>query len=122
MRFMLMIKGDGTFEAGKAARARNSTALDTYGEEMRRAGVLLERCELHPSAEGARVHVAGGKATVSEGPLGATDGRIGSYAIIQAASRAEAIEHARRLLQREARAHGPDFEGGIEVRQIAQRE
>ena len=57
MRVMLMIKGDP--EPGAAPSEELLTAMGSYNDELKTAGVLLD-----PSAEGRRVKFAEGNRTV----------------------------------------------------------
>jgi hypothetical protein len=77
-------------------------------EMMARMGALVERSmasgELvategcFPSARGARVRRDGDRVTVVDGPFTEAKEIIGGFAILNAASRAEAVEIARRFL------------------------
>jgi uncharacterized protein YndB with AHSA1/START domain len=73
-------------------------ALGQLIEEMAKAGVLLATDGLQPSSKGARVRISGGKFTVTDGPFTETKELIAGYAIVQARSKAEAIELAKRFL------------------------
>jgi hypothetical protein len=87
-------------------------AMNAYNEELNRAGVLLALDGLRPPAAGARVRFSGsGRPTVTDGPFTEAKELVGGYWIIQARSRAEAIEWASRA---------PLRGGMIEVRQIAE--
>jgi hypothetical protein len=80
-------------------------------EEGMRAGYLLTVEGCLPSATGARVRLANGKVTVKDGPFTESKEVIGGLAILQAASRDEAIEIARRFL-------GVAGDGECELRQL----
>jgi hypothetical protein len=43
---------------------------------------------------------------------------IGGYAILEASSKAEAVEYARRFMQVHLDVMGPSYEGECEVRQL----
>lgn len=119
MRFLMMVKADKDYEAGKPPAPELMAAIGTLSAEMARAGVLLESGGLLPSSAGARVKVAGGKLSVTDGPFTETKELIGGYAIIQAGSRAEAIAHGRRFMGLHAEVLGPGYEGELEIRQLA---
>jgi hypothetical protein len=68
-------------------------------EDMKNSGVLLATEGCLPSALGARVRLAGGKITVTDGPFAEAREIIGGMALIQAASKQEAIEHTKRFLK-----------------------
>jgi hypothetical protein len=81
-----------------------------YNEELAKASALIALDGLHPIAKGARVSFASGKTKVTDGPFIESKEVIGGYWIIQAKSKEEAIEWARRV---------PAVEGDvIEIRQI----
>ena len=94
------------------------TAIDKLTEELTKAGVLLENGGLLPSSKGARLRLAGGKVTVTDGPFIETKELIGGYAIVQVKSREEAIELGKRFLQIHAEILGPLYETESEIRQM----
>ncbi|MGP8122351.1 MAG: YciI family protein [Xanthobacteraceae bacterium] len=112
MRIMMLMipKGYETAAPGTAPSAEAVANMMKYNRELQQAGVLLALDGLHPPSSGARVSFSGGKPTVTDGPFAEAKEVIGGYWIIQAASREEAIEWARRC-------PGSDNEV-IEVRQI----
>jgi hypothetical protein len=61
--------------------------------------VLIATDGLQPSSKGARVRVSDGKFTVLDGPFTETKELIAGYAIVQAKSKQEAIELAKRFLE-----------------------
>ena len=67
MRVMMMVKGDQ--EPGELQSEELLAAMGRYNEELTKAGVLLDLAGLHPSAEGVRVRLSGGKTTVVDGPF-----------------------------------------------------
>ena len=76
-------------------------ALATMGafiEEGIKGGVFLSGEGLHPSSKGARVQFDGSKRTVTDGPFAETKELVAGYAIVQHASKAEAIEWTKRFL------------------------
>jgi hypothetical protein len=98
MRFMLLIipKGYETAPPGTVPDAKSVEQMMKYNEELQRAGVLLALDGLHPPSMGARVSFKGGKPTVADGPFTEAKEVVGGYWVIQAKSREEAIEWARR--------------------------
>jgi hypothetical protein len=113
MRFMLMMI-PGAPEEQWTPSADEVAEMMAYNEQLTKAGVLLALDGLHPSAKGARVTLAGGRKTVTDGPFTEAKELIGGYWIIQAKSKEEAVEWATRV---------PLGEGDIvEVRQIAELE
>jgi hypothetical protein len=80
-------------------------------EESLRAGVLVATEGCLPSKLGARVRLADGKITVTDGPFTEAKELVGGFAILQVKSKAEAIELAKRFI----RVAG---DGECEIRQI----
>jgi hypothetical protein len=95
---MLMIpKGYETAAPGTVPDdVERIAAMMKYNEDLQKAGVLLALDGLHPPSMGARVSFAGGKPLVTDGPFAETKEVLGGYWMIQVASRAEAIEWAKR--------------------------
>jgi hypothetical protein len=111
MRFMLLMIPNIS-EDEWTPSADDVSAMMAYNEQLTKAGVLLALDGLHPSAKGARVALQGGRKTVTDGPFTEAKELIGGYWIIQASSKEEAVEWAKRC---------PMDEGNvIEVRQIAE--
>jgi hypothetical protein len=73
-------------------------AIMALGEEATKAGALLDTAGLAPSEAGARVELAGGKLTVTDGPFTEAKEMI-SYALYQVRSKEEAVEWASRFLR-----------------------
>ena len=103
MRFIMMVmpKGCESTVPDTVSHAVPSTDaaenLMQYNNALRKAGVLLALDELFPPSTGARISYADGKATATDGPFAEiNDVVIGGYWIIQARSREEAIEWAKR--------------------------
>jgi len=68
-------------------------------DEMKREGVLLATEGCLPSATGARVRLSNGKLTVTDGPFTESKELVAGFALIQAKSKAEAIELTKRFLK-----------------------
>jgi hypothetical protein len=98
MRFMLLMipKGYETASPGTVPDGKAVEKMMKYNEELQKAGVLLALDGLHPPSMGARVSFKGGKSVVSDGPFTEAKEVVGGYWMIQARSREEAIEWARR--------------------------
>lgn len=96
MRFMLMTRADEHSEAGAFPSPEVMAAMGTFMEEITQAGVLLSAEGLQPSSKGARLKLSKGKLTVTDGPFAETKEMISSFAIVEVASKEEAIEWAAR--------------------------
>lgn len=96
MRFMLIVKANKDSEAGQLPSEQALAAMAKFNEELVKAGVLLDAQGLKASSHGARVTFSGGKVNVTDGPFAETKELIAGFWIIQAKSREEAIEWAKR--------------------------
>jgi hypothetical protein len=67
-------------------------------DEMVKAGVLLATEGFEPSPKDVRVRLAEAKFTVTDGPFTEAKEIIGGFALLEAKSREDAIEHAKRFL------------------------
>jgi len=74
-------------------------AMGQLIDEMTKAGVLLATEGCQSSAKGARVRLADGTITVTDGPFTESKELIGGFAIIQVKSKEEAVEWTRRFLR-----------------------
>jgi hypothetical protein len=94
---MLMIpKGYEKAEPGAMPDAKAVAAMMKYNESLQKAGVLLALDGLHPPSMGARVSFSGGKPKVTDGPFAEAKEVLGGYWMIQAKSKEEALEWAKR--------------------------
>lgn len=96
MRFMVFRRADANTEAGVIPGTEVFEAMNRYVEEAVRAGIFLSGEGLQPSSRGAVVRLRGGKASVIDGPFTEAKELVAGFAIIQAASREEAIEWVKR--------------------------
>jgi hypothetical protein len=113
MRFMTFVKSVQT--QGPPPEAL-MVAIGKLGDEGFKNGTLVEMGGLFPSPT-ARVRLARGKVTVTDGPFTEAKEVIGGYAVFEFKSKEEAIEAARRFMDLH-REHWPGWEGETEVRQI----
>jgi hypothetical protein len=101
-------------EADWNPSAEDVAAMSRYNEELRKAGMLLALDGLHPPAEGASVSFDGeGSTSVTDGPFAEAKEVVGGYWVIQARSKEEAVEWAKRCPGRDCR---------IEVRRVFEME
>jgi hypothetical protein len=92
--------------------------MEAMGKFVQRAlkdGTLVETGGLRPSKDGARVRLANGKITVTDGPFTESKEVIGGWAILSADSKAEAIRIATEFMELH-RKYWPEFDGESEVR------
>ena len=98
MRFMMLMipKGYEKAAPGTVPNAKAVEAMMKYNESLQKAGVLLALDGLHPPSTGARVSFPGGRPKVTDGPFAEAKEVIGGYWMIEAKSKAEAVEWAKR--------------------------
>ncbi|TDU91208.1 hypothetical protein EV138_4809 [Kribbella voronezhensis] len=97
MRYMIINKADADTEAGRMVSQEVAEGVGKVVEDLSKAGVLLFAEGVHRSSLGARVKVAGGKRTVTDGPFAETKELIGGVIVIDVRNKDEAIEWAARL-------------------------
>jgi hypothetical protein len=113
MRFLSMIRIDET--TGQVPSEQLMADMGKLMEELTRTGQLVSTAGLRPTSEGVRVKLhRGGRLTAVDGPFTETKEVIGGYAILEAPSKAEAIELTRRFLK----VHGAEWDVECEVRQL----
>lgn len=111
MRYLSLVR---IRETGQMPSERLMTDMAALIEQMTREGSLLDTAGLRPTAEGARVRLHGGQLSTTDGPFTESKEVIGGYAILEAASMAQAVEHTRRFMA----LHGDEWDFECEVRQI----
>jgi len=116
MRYLMMLKGNADYEAGKPPPPALMEGMGRLAEEMAKAGVLLSTDGLQPSRNGLKLRHAGGRTSVIDGPFAEAKEVIGGYAIVRAATRDEAIALAQRVVDVHVAAGVPEFE--MEIRPI----
>jgi hypothetical protein len=114
-RFMMLMYPNVTEEQyEEGVRAEDAGAMSKFNQTLIQAGVLLALDGLHPASKGARVTLAGGRTTVTDGPFTEAKELVGGYWLIDVTSQEEAVEWASRA---------PINEGDmIEVRQVFEME
>jgi hypothetical protein len=75
-----------------------TAAVAKFTEEIAAAGVLLMTGGLQRSTKGTQVKLAGGRFTATDGPFAETKELIDGFVLVQAKSREEAVEIARRFM------------------------
>lgn len=90
-------------------------AMGKFVEKSLKEGTLVDTGGLLPSREGARVRLARGRITVTDGPFAETKEVVGGWAILRTESKAEAIRIATEFMELHRR-YWPEFEGESEVR------
>ena len=92
--------------------------LQAMGEFVARSlkdGTLVDTGGLLPSDQGLRVRLEKGKITVTDGPFIESEEVIGGWAILNCATKADAVRVATEFMELH-RKYWPEFEGESEVR------
>ena len=100
MRYLAVLQGNATTEAGYVPSAEEMAGMGAYVEQAMREGWLLATEGLLPSARATRVALAGGDHTGTDGPFTESKELIASYALLRVDSREEAIARATTFLDR----------------------
>jgi hypothetical protein len=95
MRFLSIFKG---VERDSGPTEAEMATMGKYIEDAAKAGWLLSTEGCLPSALGARVRLADGKTTVTDGPFTEAKEVVGGFAIMEASSKEEAIKLAKEFL------------------------
>lgn len=115
MRYMMIIKGDENFAASGPPPQELMEAIGELSEEAAKAGRMVSGGGLQHTSKGASVRISGGKLMVRDGPFTESKEIIGGFAILNLASREEAIEEARKFMELHRRLW-PKWDGECEVR------
>jgi hypothetical protein len=92
MRFMIIVPATADSEQGGTGTEQQFADMQSYNEEMLRAGVFIDGQGLHPSGRGARVSWEDGDWVVTDGPFAEAKELIAGFTIIEVSSREEALE------------------------------
>ena len=96
MRFLSIYKAA---ETGIPPTPEHMQSMQRLVEEGMKAGWLIATEGCLPSALGARVRSSGGHVTVTDGPFAETKEVIAGFALIEAKSKAQAIQLAKDFLR-----------------------
>ena len=116
MRYMALVRSDPATMADAPPQALME-AMGGFIHEGFASGVLVDTGALLD--KGARVRLAGGRISVTDGPYTEAKEIIGGYAVLECRTKEEAVASAVRLMELH-REHWPGWEGESEVRQLEQ--
>jgi hypothetical protein len=114
MKYMTFIRHPESYRESGPPQALMQ-AMGEFVQRLTREGVFVDGGGLLPSKEGVRFRLAKGKLTVLDGPFAEAKEVIGGYAILEAATRAEALRISTEFMELHRR-HWPEFEGEAELR------
>ena len=115
MRFMVMVKMRE--DVGPAPQA----LTEAMGKEMGQlfaSGTMVDAGGLSPTAQSTELRVSGGQLHVTDGPYAEAKEVVGGYSILEVDSAEEAVRLGRQVAELH-QTFWPEWEGSVEVRQIA---
>jgi hypothetical protein len=107
------VKATENSEKGTLPSAQLLADMGKFNEELIKAGIMLAGDGLRPSSAAKRVHLAGGKKVVVDGPFAETKELVAGFWIWQVRSIEEAVEWAKRCPD-----PMPGEEGVLEIRPL----
>ena len=99
MRYMAIVKATADYEAGQPPKPELMAAMGKLTQEEAKSGRFVMGGGLLPSSQGHRLSMTGGKISITDGPFTETKEVIGGFAILNYASREEAIEGTKKFLR-----------------------
>ncbi len=120
MQFLMLIKiaNNPDYEAGDPPPAALEAAMGELMGEWSKAGAMVSAAGLRPTSQGARVRLAAGKVSVSDGPFAEAKEVIGGFLILEAKDKAAAVHMTERFVELHRQVLGNDFHLECEVRQL----
>jgi hypothetical protein len=113
MRYLVLLRG---IQPDTPPPPELMAAIMALGDEATKAGVLLDTAGLAPSAAGARVALAGGQLSVTDGPFTEAKEMI-SYALYDVRAKEDAVEWTSRFMKLH-RDLWPGWEGESDVLRV----
>ena len=114
MRFLGLVRSS---EGQGTPPPAMTEAMGAFIEASLRNGSLVQTGGLAPESSAARIRQSGGRLSFTDGPFAETKEVIGGYAILEAPSRAAAIEIMRRFMHLHEQ-HWPEWQGECELREM----
>ena len=114
MRYLMFIRHSESYRQTPPPAALMD-AMGKFVETSFKDGTLVDTGGLLPSKDGVRVRLDKGKIKVIDGPFTESKEVIGGWAIVNAASKADAIRIATEFMELH-RKYWPAFDGESEVR------
>jgi hypothetical protein len=116
MKCLMLIKHSESYRAESIPQALMDAMGDFVAEGLR-SGVLKDTAGLKSTAEGFRVRLSGHQLKVTDGPFTESKEVVGGYALVEVASKEEALQVGRQFMELH-RVHWPAFDGECEVRPL----
>lgn len=121
MRYMMIVKGPESLAECGPPPAELVEEIGRRCEEAMKSGRMLSFGGLQPTSSGARIRIAKGKITTTDGPFTESKEVIGGFSIYDFASKEDALAEARSFTELHL-AHWPKWEGEIEIRRMFEEE
>jgi hypothetical protein len=116
MKHLVLVHHSEHYRSMTLPRALND-AMGKFITDAFASGTLVETEGLKGTSESVSVKSKGGKVTVTDGPYTEAKEMIGGFAMLDVASKDEAVAFARDFMALHAE-HWPEFEGACEVRPL----
>lgn len=114
MKFLSIVKS--AENQGPAPQALQD-AMARLIEDSLKNRSLVQTGGLGAGAQAVRFRISRGKLTATDGPFAESKEVVGGYAVMEFASKAEAVEATRRFMELH-RTHWPEWEGECELREV----
>jgi hypothetical protein len=112
---MMIVRGNENFDRSGPPPAALMEAMDKLTRDAVASGKMVSMGGLRHTSEGARVRITGGKIVTTDGPFTEAKEVLGGFAIMELASKEEAIKEAEHFIELH-RKHWPGWEGESEIR------
>jgi len=114
VKYLMFIKNDERYRQQPMPQGLMD-AMGKFVEKSFKNGSLVDTAGLKPSSEGARIRVSHGRSKTTDGPFTEAKEVIGGYAIVEAATREQAMKIAQEFVDLHLK-HWPEFEFECEIR------
>jgi hypothetical protein len=116
MKYLMMIKHSEGYRQQEIPQGLMD-AMGVFVQKGFESGAVKDTAGLKPTSDAFRIRLSKGKLQVTDGPFTETKEVVGGYAIVEAASDAQARDFAQQFMDLH-RVHWPEFEGECEVRPL----
>ena len=114
MKFLSFIRSSESYRESPPPPALME-AMGKFVQQSFKDGTVVDTGGLLPSKDGVRIRLQGGKLTVTDGPFSEAKEVIGGWAILNAATKEDAVRIATEFMELH-RKHWPGFDGESELR------
>lgn len=99
MRYMMMVMGDASYEAGEPPSDALLQGMGAYMGKCAQEGILVDGAGLQPSGKGFKAKSRKGEISIVDGPFTEAKEIVGGYAIVDVRDEAHAREVVREFIQ-----------------------